>query len=164
MFWIVILILFISSVFYLLLIPVILHIDTDMNQYYVQLRGLAKASFEGDEEEVIRIRLKVLFMDFLFYPLRKPDPGKKKIAGSRIKKRKKSMGYGKGLRLLRSFSVKRLLLDIDTGDCIHNAKLYPLFAFLNYYVGGFHVNFSGRNQLVLHLQNRPLYIIKSIIN
>ena len=53
---------------------------------------------------------------------------------------------------------------MDTGNCILNAKLYPLFALLNYYTGNFYINFQGRNQLVLLVKNRPIDIIKSLIN
>ncbi len=74
------------------------------------------------------------------------------------------MGFRTGLRLLKSFRIKQFLLNVDTGNCISNAKLYPVFAFLNYRVGGFNINFQGRNQLVLHIQNRPIHIIRSFIN
>ncbi len=53
---------------------------------------------------------------------------------------------------------------MDTGDVVKNAKLYPAFAFLNYHVGGFNINFQGRNQLAVRLQNRPIDIIKLFIN
>lgn len=55
-------------------------------------------------------------------------------------------------------------LNIDTGDCISNAKLYPLFAFFNYKGGNFNINFEGKNRLALHIQNRPIKIIKTFFN
>ena len=67
-------------------------------------------------------------------------------------------------QLVRSFEVKRFSLDIDTGHCITNARLYPVFAFLDFWVGNYRVNFMGRNSIDLHLQNRPYRIIKSFIN
>jgi hypothetical protein len=57
-----------------------------------------------------------------------------------------------------------MVLDVDTGNCIQNAKLYPAFAFLNHHVGTFHINFEGRVNMVLHMQSRPINIIKSFIN
>lgn len=152
-------------VVYLLLMPIVLCIDTTKNLYYLQFWGLAKASFQSDEKELIRIRFKVFFLEFSFYPLRKSDS--KKGKGSKevkVKEKRKRMRFRTAWRLLKTFKVKRFLLNIDTGNCISNAKLYPLFAFLNYRMGGFNINFQGRNQLVLHIQNRPIRIIGAFIN
>ena len=65
--------------------------------------------------------------------------------------------------ILKTFKVKKILVNIDTGDCILNAKLYPVFAFLNYNFGSFKINFTGRNQMVLCIQNRPFNIIKTFM-
>ena len=155
--------LFFLIIVYLLLAPIVLYINTITNQYYLQFKGLAKATFESDKEELVCIRLKVLFLNFSFYPLRKSSSKMKKPKKAKVKKRRKRIGFRKGLRLLRSFKIKRFLLNMDTGNCITNAKLYPVFAFLNYRIGGFNVNFEGNNQLILHMRNRPIYIIKSFI-
>ena len=160
-------ILFLLLLFYLSMMPIVLFIDTKTNQYYLQVKGLVKASIERHEEELIGIRLKVFFLNFYFYPLRNIVLGNmKKAIKSTDNKKKigKGMDLEKGFRMLKSFKVKRFLIDIDTGDCILNAKLYPLFAMLNYHVGGFNVNFEGRNRVELHIYSRPIYLIKSFIN
>jgi len=147
--------------------PIVLFIDTKTNQYYLQVKGLVKANIESHEEEFIRIRLRLFFLSFYFYPLRNIGISKnKKIENSAENKKKigKGIGLKKGLRMLKSFKVKRFLFDIDTGDCILNAKLYPLFAMLNYNIGGFRVNFEGRNRVRLHIYSRPIYLIKSFMN
>lgn len=151
-------------VVYILLRPVVLYINTITNQYYLQLKGLAKASIEGDKEELVRVRLKVLFLNFSFYPLRKSNSKETNSKREDVKKRRKKLGFRRGLRLLKTFRVKQFLLNVDTGNCVSNAKLYPLFIFLNYRTGGFNINFEGRNQLVLQMQNRPIYLIRSFIN
>lgn len=149
----------------LLLVPIQIYINTANNQYYLQLKGVARANLEGDTEEVIRIKLKVFFTNFYFYPLKKIGAAKpKKLKKSTVKKPKKGIPVKKIRRVLNSFKVKELFVDIDTDDYISNAKLYPVFAFLNYYRGGFNINFEGRNQVVLFIQNRPIHIIKSFIN
>ncbi|MHB1146077.1 MAG: hypothetical protein ACYC01_00625 [Lutibacter sp.] len=160
-------ILFLLLLFYLSMMPIVLFIDTKTNQYYLQVKGLVMASIELHEEELISIRLKVFFLSFSFYPLRNIVLGNmKKTIKSADNKKKigKGMDLEKGLRMLKSFKVKRFLFDIDTGDCILNAKLYPLFAMLNYHMGGFSVNFEGRNRVELHIYSRPIYLIKSFIN
>ena len=150
----------------LLFIPLEIYINTNSNQYYAQLRGLAKASIEQDTEEILRIRLRVPFKDFFFYPLRKSSTPKEetKTIKKKERKRKRKIGPTRIWRIMKSFKVKQMLIDIDTGNCITNAKLYPAFALFDYYLGGFKINFEGRNQMVLLLQNRPIYIIKSFIN
>mgnify|MGYP001823335250 CR=1 FL=1 len=151
-----------------LFVPIVLFIDTQTEQYYVRLGALAKASVEADETEIVLIKLKIAFLRFTFYPLRVKEKPKDKMSKVKRSPRKRGMkGYKAirmGTRVMRTFTVKRLLVDIDTGDCISNAKLYPVAALLNYKIGGFHVNFEGRNRLALHLQNRPIYMIRSFIN
>ncbi|MGB5363024.1 MAG: hypothetical protein WBN17_06950 [Aureibaculum sp.] len=165
MFLSIFLIILLLLILYLLWMPVILFIDTDSHQYYLQLKGLAKASIEGHKEEVLRIHLKIVFFHFYFYPLKEiGKPKKKEIEKKNKLKRTKRIGIRQGLSLLRSFEVKHLLIDIDTGDCIKNAHLYPYFAFLNYKIGTFKINFEGRNRMALCIQNRPINIMRSFIN
>lgn len=154
--------LFLLLVLYLLFIPIVFFIDTATDQYYIQIKGLAKASVEKHLEELIRIKLKIVLFNFYFYPFRKKSSlkAKKLIKKSSVKKRKR-IGIRKILRMLRSFKVKRFLIDIDTGDCMTNAKLYPVYGLLNYGMGSFNVNYEGRNQMALYMENRPIYIIKS---
>ena len=146
--------------------PIVMVIDTRGNQYCIHLKGLAKANVVADEKEIFKIKLKVLFFNFNFYPLNK----KTKVLYNNEKKKKPKKRYSKqvsfktGLRVLKSFKIKQFDMNLDTGDCIYNAKLYPIFAFLNHYRGGFHINFQGRNHLILVLENRPIRIIKSFIN
>lgn len=160
-------ILFLLLIVYLSMIPIVLFIDTKTNEYYIRVKGLVKASIESHKEELIRIKLRLFFLNFYFYPLRNIGSGKNKKIENRTKNKKKtSKGFdiAKSLRMIKSFKVKRFLFDIDTGDCILNAKLYPLFALLNYSVGGFRINFEGKNRMELHICNRPIYLIKSFIN
>lgn len=149
----------------MLLVKIDIMIDTNTNQYYIQLRGLAKASIEKHPIEMLRIKLNLFFINYYFYPLRYIGKNeKKKNIAKKKKKTRNEIGLRNGLQLLKSFKIKRFDLNIDTGDYTLNAKLYPLFLFLNNGVGHFNVNFVDRNQFVLHLQNRPIDIVKSFIN
>lgn len=150
---------------YLLWVPVVLYLNTITDQYYLKVKGLVRVGVEQDPDQWVRIVIRLLFLRFTIYPLRRKDSGRARDSGEapRGKKRKK-MNFKKAIRLLKSFKVRRFWLDIDTGNCMTNARLFPAFALLNHRGGNFHVNFQGRNQLVLELQNRPIYIIKSFIN
>ncbi len=150
-------------VLWLLLIPIQVFIDTDSNKYFARLRGLAKASFEPDEKELLRVRLKVLFYERCFYPLTKSIDQKKQSEKNKAK-RKRKVSFKKMLQLLKSFEVKQFDLDIDTGDYVANAKIYPVFVLLNQFVASFHINFEDRNRLVLDIRNRPYRMLKSLFN
>lgn len=152
---------------YLLLAPIILSINTQKNDYYIQLKGLAKANIELHEEELLRIKLKVIFMTFYFFPIDEYYKRKrvKKLKSKKHKaKSRKRLSLYQGLQVLKTFKVKQFVIDMDTGDVVSNAKLYPVFTFLNYHIGGFNINFEGRNQLAVRLQNRPIDIVKTFIN
>jgi len=164
MFLTILSILLVVLILYILFVPIVLCIDSTTNQYYVRAKGLAKASIENHDEELLRINLKVAFLHFYFFPLRKIGIKKRKsIKEKNTGKRHKRIGIRTLLRMLKSFKVKRLYLDIDTGNYILNARLYSMVGILNYTIGSFNINFEGRNQMALHMQNRPIDIIRSFI-
>ncbi|MEJ2163676.1 MAG: hypothetical protein P8X60_10320, partial [Robiginitalea sp.] len=66
-------------------------------------------------------------------------------------------------RLMRSFKVRRFRMEIDTGDPVLNAKLYPLFFHLERHAGSIRLNFINRNHLLLQITNRPINLLKAII-
>jgi hypothetical protein len=165
MLWFVLGILLFSLVLYLLFLPLEIAINIAKNEYYVRIGGLAKVALEGHEKEFLRIKLNTLFSKFYFYPLRKRKSGAKKVEKKRVGKVNFRSNFKKGLKILKSCEIKKLIIDIDTGNCIQNAKLYPAFALLDHYnTGTFRVNFEGRVHMILHLQSRPVNILKSFIN
>lgn len=150
---------------YLLWLPILLNIDTEMNQYHIRLKGLALLNVEGDAKEIIRLNLKVFFMKFTFYPLRRKKKAEaKKLPSVEKKKNGKCVAVKKILRIVRTFEVKKIVIDMDTGDYVMNAKLFPVFMLLNSTKGSFRINFVDRNRLVLQIKNRPIRILKSFIN
>lgn len=150
---------------YLLFMDLILFINTGTNEYYIRAKGLIKASLEHHKEELIRIRIQALFMNFYFYPIKKIGASKKrKYTKPRGTKKKGHVPFQNVIRLLRTFKIKHFYVDLDTGDCITNAKLYPVFALLNQYNDNFRLNFEGRNHLLLYMHNRPIRILKTFIN
>ena len=163
MLWLGIFVLLVAILLYLLFMPLDLVLNTDENQYYLRVGVLGRAGIENDEEYLVRIRLRTLFTHFDYHPLKKRSPKKKKT--DKKKKRNFKWSYVKiAGRLIKSFEVKRFLLELDTGNCITNARLYPVFSLLQFQGISCGVNFDHKNTLVLHLQNRPIRIIKSFIN
>jgi len=162
---IVVFALFFLILVYLLLTPIVLCIDTRTKQCYIKQKGVLKASFLEDEKEVLKVALTILFMRFYCYPLKifLPQHKKKKTKKKNAKKSSKRRSLKTALRLLKTFKIKFFLIDLDTGDSILNAKLYPVFVFLNDKIGGFYINFQGRNELKFQIENRPIDIISSFI-
>lgn len=76
------LIVFLSLIFlllvFILVIPIRIVVDTISEEYYVQLKGIAKASFELHNEKVFRVHLRLFFFDSYFYPLEYNRTNKKK--------------------------------------------------------------------------------------
>ncbi len=150
---------------YLLFMKLVLCIDTANNEYYLQAKGLVKAKIEAHETELIQIKCNMFFFNFNFYPLRKSRKKMKKPKSKKIIPHKsRRIGLKKIIRIANTFKIDELIVDVDTGNCITNAKLFPPFALMNGYGGHFRVNFEGRNQLLLRVQNQPIRIIKSFIN
>ncbi|WP_157663290.1 hypothetical protein [Polaribacter sp. SA4-12] len=166
MFLTVVLLLFFALVLYLLFMPMQLFIDTSTQQYYAEIKGLTKVSIEPHKEDVLRIKLRVIFFTFYVYPF-KSKPIKKKgvVVKEKAKKKPNKVAFRKVLKLLQTFTIKQFRLQLDTGDCILNAKLYPVVAFLNFYTkGNANINFQNINALTLEIENRPYDIIKLFIN
>ena len=146
--------------------PIDLIVDTIENQYALRLGILGRVRIEKDENYLIRFRLYTLFTRFSFYPLKKRSPKKNgKKEDKKAKKRQFKRSYIRvARRLIRSFEIKKFALELDTGNCITNSRLYPVFAFLNYRGVDCAINFIDRNSMVLHVQNRPIRILKTFIN
>jgi hypothetical protein len=161
----IVIIVFILLLVSLLLVPITICLDTTSNQYYIELQGLIKADFERHDVEVFRVGLKIFFIKFYIYPLKRKRLNKqKKDKEKGLAKAKKHLSIIKIFKILKTFKVTHFFANIDTGNYVLNAKLYPLFALLNYNNGNFHINFIEINQLVIHIKNRPIYILKSFIN
>ena len=146
-----------------LLLPLQLYINTDSNQYFAQMGYVAKASLQGDEAEILRVKMQILGYRFFLYPLRrKKDLGKK--GSPRNKSRRKKPGGRWFIQILKAFSIRKFELNLDTGDYVINAKLYPLFGLVNPYLANCKVNYQGNNYVVCDLRSRPWKILRSFIH
>ncbi len=146
--------------------PVHIYINTDLNTYRISQAWWMAVEFKYDEEEI-------LLMDFRLVGIRfKPISIIDRIFFSKKAKKKKTSKYksiGKNikieklLKVLRALEVREFYLNIDTGDPVRNAKLYPLFELLNFRFGGFRVNFLGYNRLIMDVQGRPIKFLKIFV-
>ena len=151
---------------YLLLMPLELCIDSYRERYFLRMGVLAHIGLEKDPAELIRLHLKVLFLNFYWRP---SDIGSR----GRSKKKKPTKNKGRNMpsmtlkqarRLLKSFRVKYFRLELDTGNPVLNARLYPWVYLIGQRAGDVGINFLGRNHVSLQIVNRPIYILNAFIN
>jgi len=149
----------------LLFMPIQLYTNTITNQYFARIGHLAKAQVEGDAAEIIRFRIWVIGYEFFFYPLKKKRKRKKKIEepdkGRKGIKRFKPRSFGK---ILKAFKLKQFELNVDTGNFVANAQLYPVFGFFNHHIANCQINYEGINSLIIDIRSRPVTVLKSFIN
>ena len=71
------------------------------------------------------------------------------------------------LNVLRSFNIKYCRIFWDMGDYVLNAQLFPLFWFLRRRDIFVDINFQGRREVSLLIENRPgrllWFVIKAFI-
>lgn len=151
--WIIIMVLLLLLA-WLLFAPVILRINTRLENYSVSLPGIFAARFVQDEREFY-LRVRVLLITFRIGPgdfasrgrgkkWRRKPPGKVSV-------RYLAMAVKE---ILRSFRLKYLHMSVDTEDCQLNAMLVPVFLFINTERISVNVNFMEENSLAMDLRNR----------
>ena len=156
---------------FLMVTPLVLKVDTIRGDYFLKMTGLFKISVIPGSESLPHIRLRFFFFSYELDPLKlaqkvNKKQGKKKREKEK-KKRKKPPSVkgmpGKLRRVLASFHVKQFHLDLDTGDPILNGYLYPVFFFLNGGNRKTSINYFGRNELVIVIENRMYHILYAFI-
>lgn len=163
-----ILLFFSVFILYILIIPVTIKIDTYDNIYYVRMQGIWGFKLQK-KNDIWKARFSLLFLKF------KPDVFKKKkdkeqsteVESKPKKIRKKRHGKIRILklffRILKTFNIRKIESDLDTGDFPLNAQLIPLFYSMNRRNVTLSVNFNGINNLYLVVYTRLYKVIYQII-
>ena len=151
---------------YLLLMPLELCLDSYRQRYYLRLGALARVSVEKDPIELLRLHLKVLFMNFFWRPsdLQGRKRGRKKAKPQKAGGKSRKISLVQARNLLGTFRVKAFHMELDSGNPVLNARLFPLAFLLRQLGRDVEINFLGRNQILLQLTNRPVYILNTFIN
>ena len=162
MIWYILILLLVLLLTWILLGPVILRLNTDLNQYDLRLPGVLKASVIPSPD-LAYIRGWIFFIPFRI------DLSKLKRGGRKKDKKKKKTGKRTGsIRMIRSipaaFQVRRLWLDVDTDDFMLNVWLIPAFAAINNNRNiRMQVNFEGYLFMDLDLRTRIVSLLWVII-
>ena len=84
----------------------ILVIDTKNEQYYIQLKGLARADVIKDDKEIFIVRLKFFFLKFYIHPLKaKKERKSEKSRAVKVDKKTKKLSFRTVIRIIKSFKV-----------------------------------------------------------
>jgi hypothetical protein len=148
--------LLVSLIFWLLLTPVCIEIDTDTGILKVVYGSVAEVSALNLTEHP-QIRVRIFGIAFNIDPFRRGSrrkiierkPGRKSgVSGSRMGRMM--------LKMFRSFKLKQFEMNLDTGDFFWNALLIPVFVNINRENHFVHINFMDRNSLHLKIENRAI--------
>ena len=154
----------------LLIAPVIIHIDTNNENYYIKIPWLFSTRLDTSNGNK-RLRARILLIPFSISldKMKERGPGFnfnmqtgiEMISQSRFKIAPGLLNlYLKSaIELIRSFRFKRLNIELDTGDYTLNARLIPVILLARRQNIEVSVNFIENNNLIMIIQNRIYRIV-----
>ncbi len=158
---IILLVILLLGLGWLLVAPIVLKIDTQQEIGYVKWKGIAGVRLLILADDIV-LRVQVFFWKKNFYPLsRSPKSENTKQKSKRVKKKKTPLSWRKRKKLLQSFTVETLQLDLDTDDFVQNSYLYPIFYFLSNERRQLRINYSGQLALKLEVHNRLFSLLRA---
>lgn len=163
----IILLLIATILFWLLFAPIQLIVDTRKGQLSILWKRVAHASVSIEADDIL-LQIKLLFWTKKISLLEKKK--KKETSEKRKQKTRKKRSYtfrqvsAKIKRVVQSFELKKLILNIDTDDYLLNAKLFPLFGLLtNGKERRLRVNYQEEFEFILIIENRLIRLLRAII-
>lgn len=154
---------------WLLLAPFIITIDNKQQIYELRWLSIGHLKLNFENEQIL-LQFRLLFyrniknIDLFKLMTSKQDIKPKE---EKKKKRKKPVSWEKikhkAINLFKSFTLKKLWLNIDTDSYYYNAFLYPVFFFLKGKNYRMNINYQGENELSLVLKNRPIRIVFALL-
>ncbi|MDX2066994.1 MAG: hypothetical protein SFV55_01145 [Haliscomenobacter sp.] len=150
----------------LLFTPFIVRVNTRQNQY--QLRwGIARVQFIPEKDDgIIALQLAFWRRDFSLLQLLAKTPAKKAVQPQKSNAHKKGVGRLSFYRLrkvLQSFRIPYVYLDLDSNDFVTNAYWYPVCRALSTPTRQLRINFGGHNQCAFELRNRAVDVLIALI-
>ncbi len=167
--WIIILSILLFALLWLLLAPVFLYISTSESRYEAGLKGVFKVMVRVNAKEFPVLMGKVFFISFRIpvfrvkaRKIKTTDPKKRKKKVRKLVRKRMRMIMKIVWRLIRSYRLKQLKVNIDTGDVIRNAHLIPVFAIIHREKVQLTVNYENKTEFLVHLEStmgRMIYLM-----
>ncbi len=168
--WWVLLSLLLVAICWLLWAPIRMEINTQEGVYRVGWSGLGTLDWLPEQGlDVIELRLFFWKKRWVLSEIQskqrrsatKPAPAKSKVG----KKSKSSfVRWQLAKKIARTFKVRQCQLWIDTGDYVWNAWLFPAGWFFRKPNVGVWINFQGKNEGLLLVENRLSRVLWAIIS
>lgn len=155
---------------WLLFGPIRLKINTSRDQYEIILPGIIRAMVVPTDAFVV-FKLWITAIPVKIDPLKqkknkkkkpikeKPEKEKKKKSGNVPVKKIRTLAT----RIMKSFTIEKIILNLDTGDYAFNARLVPVFSVLSSNSRKLSVNFQDVNHFELTIKNRISNFLKIAI-
>ena len=184
MIWVIVLVgLLLLLVIYILTVPFRLQISTARDLYRFSISGFGYVRIVPTDN-LFNLRFRILFYSREVELFKESDDeisqsprskkggttAKKQKEGDpqkrsrfRLSKKRRRWLLRKALRIPSTFKINLLHLEVDTGDYIKNAYLFPLFASISREPVNLHVNYEEINSLDLDVENRVYRVLKVFI-
>jgi hypothetical protein len=173
MVWLILIFILCIILSFLFFAPIQLKINSNTGQYLLNWGWILQGRFIPDIEEITKskIHLNIFFFPFDFFPLKKNKKRKGKEEAKETtgdnKKSKKRIPFKHPVRrmwyLLRSFQVKVFDVNIDTDDYVANAYLFPAFQLLSGGKRHLQVNFEGKVEMQIWIQNNGMRVLRAFL-
>ena len=151
--------------------PVRLKVNTMKKTYEVILPGIFRGMIIPTNNFLI-FKLWIVAIPVKIDPLKtrkskKPKKKEKPEKKKRKRKENESIPFNKirkmATRILKSFTIEKLYLNMDTGDYVLNARLVPVFAAITNNKRHLTINFQETNEFEIIIKNRIFNFIKIAI-
>ena len=149
---------FFCIIIYALFAPLLFEIDSGNYIYQFRIVPIFKLYWVTDEllghpeMSIFGIHKKLPFPSF-----------RKKSKKLKIKKSSPvTFNLKRFISIIRTFKVKKCIVNVDTGNMPLNGILFPFMYILSRITGKtFHINFIGKNEVVLTIKNNAFSILKA---
>ena len=145
---------------WLLLAPLYVYISTSESKFEAGLSGILKLMVKSGEDGLPEVLGRIFFVPFKVPVFRIRDskvkagtPKKKKKMARKLTRKRIRLVLKIVWQIIKSFKLKQLKLNIDTGDVIRNAYLVPVFAVAYRENIRLSVNYEEQNEFLLHFEN-----------
>jgi len=152
---------------------VVVCINSYQHQYYFSFGGLIKIEPVHEDKQIL-LGVRVPFYRFKIDPF-SSESGKHKAKKKPRAKAKKKSSADNGRKLkfsfylstvrdaLRTFTVRKMKLDLDTGDFVLNAQLTPVVVLLSRGSAELQVNYLGRTDVWIEIENQLIRLVPLLI-
>lgn len=158
---------------FLLFAPLQLEINSEGDFVRMGWGGLVQGRLVFMPDELL-LNLRILFFRKKIYLLRikkkkTAEPTEKEVEKKK-KKRKKKLTWALAKkrfnlfnRVLHSFKIRICKINLDTDDYVTNAYLFPVFYFLDKGKHSFSINYEGKIDVQILIENRGIWVLHALI-